>query len=64
MCDIGKSIQFHKYDLEIWYFKMAKIIKDIFSSKAKIHVAQGSYLNIHHMAVRGTERIVYVQQIW
>ena len=43
---------------------MAKIIKDIFSSKAKIHVAQGSYLNIHHMAVRGTERIVYVQQIW
>ena len=63
MCDIGKAAEFHKYDLEIWYFKMAKIIKDTFSSKAKIHVAQDGYLNIHHMAVRGTELIVYVQEI-
>ena len=41
---------------------MAKIIKDTFSSKAKIHVAQDGYLNIHHMAVRGTELIVYIQE--
>ena len=35
----------------------------LFSSKAKVHVAKESYLNAHHMAVRGTELIVYIQEI-
>ena len=63
MCDIGKAAQFHKYHLEISYFKMAKTTKDFFSSKAKIHVAQEIYLNVHHMAVGGTELTVYIQEI-
>ena len=63
MCDIGKAAEFHKYDLEISYFKMAKTIEDLFYSKAKILVAQESYLNIHYMEMRGTELIVYIQEI-
>ena len=63
MCDIGKAAEFHKYDLEISYFKMSKATENIFFGKAKIHVAKDSYFNIHHMAVRGTELIVYIQEI-
>ena len=63
MCDKGEAAQFHKYDLEIWYFKMAKTIEDFFFSKGKILVTLGSYLNVHYMAVRGTELILYVQEI-
>ena len=42
---------------------MAKTIEDLFYSKAKILVAQESYLNIHYMEMRGTELIVYIQEI-
>lgn len=63
MFDKGEAAQFHKYDLEIWYFKMAKTIEDFFFSKGKILVTLGSYLNVHYMAVRGTELILYVQEI-
>ena len=41
---------------------MSKATENIFFGKAKIHVAKDSYFNIHHMAVRGTELIVYIQE--
>ena len=63
MCDIGKATQLPKYDLEISYFKMAKTTENIFfSGKTKLHVAHASYFNVHHMAVRGTELIAYIQK--
>ena len=35
MCDIGKATQFHKYDLEISYFKMFKTTENIFFWQSK-----------------------------
>ena len=35
MCGKGEAAQFHKYDLEIWYFKMAKTTEDIFFQQRK-----------------------------
>lgn len=53
MCDKGEAAQFHKYDLEIWYFKRAKTIKDIFFQQRKNSCDTGQ---LSQRSLYGSER--------
>ena len=53
MFDKGEAAQFHKYDLEIWYFKMAKTIEDIFFQQRKNSCDTGQ---LSQRSLYGSER--------
>lgn len=63
MYDKGKAAQFHKYDLEIWYFKIAKTTKDIFLHQSKNSCDTGKLSEHSLYGSEGTELILYVQEI-